>query len=231
MKKLREHEYMLLQHSHLFKAIDISDIEKLLPCLSAHKKSYEKDDKIVSYGSKIEEVGIILSGGANVVRYDYWGKKHIVAALLPSDLFGESYAAAPNVGMEVDVEAADKTEVLFLNLQNVTGMCKSSCSYHTQLIRNLVTLLAIKNTKLNEKLRHVTQPTLRAKILSYLGSEAMKQHSPYFDIPFDRQELADYLNADRSALSNELSKMKKEGILDYSKNHFKFDISKSPYSE
>ena len=122
--------------------------------------------------------------------------------------------------MNVSVLADENLSVLFLNLSKTLQMCSSSCPFHARLIENLVCVLARRNLILNEKLTYVTQHTLRDKILSYLSAESIRQHSSYFDIPFDRQQLADYLNAERSALSGELSRLKKEGIIDYQKNHF-----------
>ncbi len=218
---LEEEDWPAIREAVLFKGIKEEDLHSLLPCISGQKKSYPKDALIYRAGENISNVGLLLSGSAQIERYDYWGGRSIVAAILPGDIFGESYAASPRGTMSVNVRASQPSSVLFLEVGKVLHMCQSTCQFHASLIDNLVSLLASRNIRLNEKLTYVTQHTLRDKLLVYLSSEALKQGNSYFDIPFNRQQLADFLNADRSALSNELSKMKAEGILDYQKNHFR----------
>lgn len=217
---ITEKESAVLRQAPLFAGIRQEEIPKLLPCLAAARKTFEKDAAIFSIGEKIIRVGLVLSGSVRIERYDCWGNRHIVTAVLPGDLFGEAYAAAAQPSGDIGVTAAEPSTVLFLDLSRMLHMCKNACPYHARLIDNLVCLLASKNLALNEKLTCVTQPTLRDKLLSYLSSQSLRQHSAYFDIPFDRQALADYLNAERSALSNEISKLRREGILECRKNHF-----------
>ena len=220
LKELKDSDYDAIRESVLFIGIDREELTSLLPCLNAQKKDFAKGDWILRAGDRISSVGLLLTGSAHIERYDYWGNRHIVTAILPGDIFGESYAASPDSIVNVSAQADENLSVLFLNLSGILHMCSSSCPFHARLIDNLVSLLARRNLALNEKLTYVTQHTLRDKILSYLSAESIRQHSSYFDIPFDRQQLADYLNAERSALSNELSRLKKEGLIDYQKNHF-----------
>ncbi|MCI1305090.1 MAG: Crp/Fnr family transcriptional regulator [Lachnospiraceae bacterium] len=210
----------ILRSSVIFDGISREEILTLLPCLENQKKVFEKGEAIFRAGDRISMIGLLLSGSAHIERYDYWGGRHIVNALRPGDLFGESYAASPQNVINVTVLADTGASVLFLNLSRILRMCATACPFHARVIGNLVSLLARRNLTLNEKLTYVTQHSLRDKILSFLSAESIRQHSSYFDIPFDRQQLADYLNADRSALSKELSRLKKEGIIDYQKNHF-----------
>lgn len=218
---LPQEDLAVIEKSRLFAGIREKDLISLLPCLSAQKKSYRKDDTVLRIGSRTTQVGLLLSGRAHIERYDYWGSRSIVAAILPGDLFGESYAASPDTPLGVNVRADEDCTVLFLNLGKILPMCSSACPFHAQLIENLVSLLASRNLRLSEKLTYITQHTLRDKLLTYLSAESRRQNTAYFDIPFNRQQLADYLNADRSALSGELSKLRKEGILDFQKNHFR----------
>lgn len=218
--ELNDSDYEAAQKSVLFAGINRAELTSMLPCLNGQKRNFAKDDWIVRTGDRISSVGLLLSGSAHIERYDYWGNRHIVTAVFPGDIFGESYAASPGSIVNVSVLADENLSVLFLNLSKTLQMCSSSCPFHARLIENLVCVLARRNLILNEKLTYVTQHTLRDKILSYLSAESIRQHSSYFDIPFDRQQLADYLNAERSALSGELSRLKKEGIIDYQKNHF-----------
>jgi len=155
-----------------------------------------------------------------VIKEDYWGNRDIVTVVQPGETFAESYACSLEASVGVSVQASQNSEVLLMDIRRVMQTCSSACAFHSRLIRNLVTLLASRNLRFNEKLTHVMQRRTRDKILSYLSSESQKQKTSYFDIPFDRQQLADYLGVDRSALSSELSAMKKEKILDYEKNHF-----------
>lgn len=223
---LREKDIAALQQSILFQDVSIRDIQKLLACLNVHENSYEKGEWILQAGNVINEIGIILEGTAHIERCDYWGSRHIVTSLGPSDVFAESFAASHTVS-SVSVQADEKSRAVFLNVSRILTMCASACPFHARIIQNLVSALAARNLSLNEKLTYITQHSLKDKILSYLSAEALRHNSAYFDIPFDRQEMADYLNAERSALSGELSKLKKEGIIDYQKNHFHLMIQPS----
>ena len=223
-RKLTRGDIDVIQRSALVAGTRKEDLESLLSCLSAQKRPFQKGAWILPAGENTDSAGLLLTGSAHIERFDYWGNRHIVNAVLPGDVFGESYAASPESVLNVSVQADEDSSVLFLQLGKVLHMCSSACAFHTRLIDNLVMLLARRNLTLNEKLTCVTQHTMRDKILSYLSSQSVRCHSSYFDIPFDRQQLADYLNAERSALSKELSKLKKEGVIDFQKNHFRLLI-------
>ena len=216
---LSEEEIKVLQNSLLFSGIKREEILVLLVCLKSRKVNYEKGETIFRMGEKITHAALLLNGKAHIERYDYWGKRHIINAILSGDIIGETYAAIEGIP-NVNVVADEETSLLFLDLSLLLHMCSSACPFHARLIDNLFAFLARRNIALREKLTYITQPTLRDKILSYLSSESIRQHSAYFDIPFDRQQLADFLDAERSALSNELSKLRKEGRIDFEKNHF-----------
>lgn len=228
IRDLNSGDLDVIRKSALFAGTNADDLLSLLSCLNARKKAFSKGEWLLQAGEKISSAGLLLSGAAHIERYDYWGNRHIVSEVLPGDVFGESYAAVPESIMNVSVQADEDLFVLFLDLKKTLHMCSSACTFHNRLIENLVTLLARRNLMLNEKLIYVTQHTLRDKILSYLSSQSIRHHSSYFDIPFDRQQLADYLNAERSALSGELSRLKKEGIIDYQKNHFRLLVTVRP---
>lgn len=217
---LKDEDVDTILGSMIFQGVRKDELGMLLPCLNTQKKHFNKNEWIFHAGDEVTRIGLILSGSAHIERDDYWGNRHIVTALMPGDVFGESYAASKKNIINVSVQADDDMDVLFINVSDVLHMCSSACQFHNRLIENIVSLLAGHNLQLSEKLTYVTQHTMRDKILSYLSAESIRQHSSYFDIPFDRQQLADFLNIERSALSGELSKLKKEGILDYQKNHF-----------
>lgn len=222
---LTDEDFTVILKSSLFNGMEEKELRILLNCLSVQKKTYRKDELIIRSGEHISGIGLLLTGSAHIERYDYWGNRSIVSAILPGDFFGESYAASMQETANINVRADGLMSALFLDIGRVLHMCTNSCPFHAKLIDNFVSLLAFRNLRLNEKLTYLSQHTLRDKLLVYLSNESQKQHSSYFDIPFNRQQLADYLNAERSALSSELSKMKKEGIIDFQKNHFRLLIT------
>lgn len=217
---LTKEDWTSLTASGLFAGIRKEEIETLLPCLSARKRQVPAGETLVFSGDPVRFVGLVLSGELLITRQELPGTRSIVACLLPGDTFGEALAALPGTESEADVSAKENACVLLLSLSGILHVCGSACAYHTRLVDNTVTLLAKRNLTLNEKLIHVTQKTTRDKVLSYLTSMQHRAHKRSFDIPLDRQGLADYLNVERSALSAELSKMKKDGLIDYKKNHF-----------
>jgi CRP-like cAMP-binding protein len=223
MEKLfmEEKDSAVLRRSQLFSGIGEKEIAQMLGCLSAERRKYGKDEFVFRCGESVGSVGFVLSGGVNVVKEDYWGNRNIVAAVPPGETFAESYACAGGVPLGVSVQASQDSEVLLMDLRKILTVCSSACVFHARLVRNLVSLLASRNLLMNEKLTHLTQRSTREKLLSYLSAESARRHSPEFEIPFDRQELADYLSVDRSAMSNELSKMRAEGILEYRRNRFR----------
>lgn len=210
----------LLKKSSLFYGIEEDEISSMLKCLSAYTKSFKKDQFLYHCGDHIPSVGMVLSGTVLIIKEDFWGNRSILSESSCGSLFAETYACVPKMPLEVSVIASSDCEVLFLDLQKILTVCSSACLFHTRLIQNLLTVLAAKNLLLTKKMEHMSQKTTRDKLLSYLSNESLKINCSTFEIPFNRQQLADYLSVDRSAMSNELSKLKNEGILDYHKNSF-----------
>ena len=209
----------IIQKSPLFHGFTGEELGNILGCLSANVKEYGKNQTILHSGDSTNSVGMMLTGSANIVREDFWGNSNIIANLLPGNIFAESYACTGS-GMQVSVEAKEKCKVLFLNVRCIAFPCSSACDFHSRLIRNLLSVLARKNLQMNEKLSHMAQRSTREKLLSYLSAESIKQNDRAFDIPFNRQQLADYLAVDRSAMCTEMGKMRDEGIISFDKNHF-----------
>lgn len=205
----------------LFDGIKEDDRSEMLKCLNAKKKQYKKGSTVLGRGGRTSEMGMVLEGSVHMVKDDFWGNRSILGQASPGQMFGEVYACLPWQELEVDVIAAEDTEVLFLDVGRILTVCSSACSFHTRLIRNLLMILAEKNLMLTHKMEHMAQKSTRDKVLSYLSMEAEKQGGPEFAIPFNRQQLADYLSVDRSAMSRELSRMKAEGLLDYHRNRFR----------
>lgn len=212
----------ILKQTEVFQDMKTADIEAILSCMAANTKKYAKDSFVLNFGDMITSLGIVLSGQVNVIMEDYWGNRNIITMIKEGMTFAESYACAENVPLRVSVQAAKDTEVLWMDVKKILTVCSSSCAFHNSLIRNLVTLLATKNLIMNNKLTFLTQRSTREKLLAYLYSQSKSRGSNAFSIPFDRQQLADFLSVDRSAMSNELSKLRNEGILEFNKNHFNF---------
>ncbi len=214
----------IIRHSRLFTGISDKEISSMLTCLSGVKKSYNKGDFVFRAGEITSSLGLVLSGSLHIIGEDFWGNRNILTQIGPTGLFAETYACAGNTPLEVSVITVQPGEILFLDVGKVLNACSSSCEFHSRLIYNLMWVLAEKNLMLTEKLNHITKRTTREKLLSYLSQEAQKHKNSNFSIPFNREELAAYLSVDRSALSNELSKLKNQGLISFSKNHFNLHL-------
>lgn len=213
-------DVVFLSETALFQRITPREIQEMLGCLGAHGRRYPKGAYILHGGDVTRSLGVVLSGSANIERDDLWGNKTILGHVSPGQIFAEAYACIPGEPMMVDVVADEATEVLFLDVGRVLQVCPSACRYHTRLIRNLLSVTAQKNLELSRRIQYTAPRTIRDRLLSYLSDEAARQDSRSVVIPFNRQQLADYLNVDRSALSAELGKMRREGLMAVRKNYF-----------
>lgn len=210
----------LLQSAELFQNIAEPDLKPLLSCLAARAFRYGKGQSIWSAGDHADSFGIVLSGQVQVVQDDFYGNRSILAQIGPGHLFGESYAFAEVKALPVSVLATADCEVLFVDYRRLAFPCAMACGYHGQLIKNMLNIVAKKNIALTQKIEMTAKRTTREKLLAYLSLEAHKAGGRRFSIPFNRQELADYLAVDRSAMSAELSRLRQEHILDCHKNQF-----------
>ena len=165
-------------------------------------------------------MGILLSGSVSIENDDVWGNKSILDKIGPGQVFAETYACVPDEPLMISIVATEPTEILFLDMSRVLNICSNACGFHNQLIRNLLSVSLQKNLSLSRRIFHTSSKSIRGRLLSYLSFQATQQGSYDFQIPFSRQQLADYLSVDRSALSNELGKMQKEGLLRVERNHF-----------
>ena len=214
-------EYMpLFKRSRLFQGIQEEEIAAMLRCLSASTRSYQKGDCVFRRGEQISSVAMLLEGCVHIQKEDYWGNLSILNEISRGEVFGEVYACLGNEEMANNAIAVKPSTVLLLDVKRVLTMCSSACRFHGRLIHNLLTVIAGKNLLLTRKLEHMSCRTTRKKLLSYLSEQSLKAGRPDFDIPFNRQQLADFLSVDRSAMSNELCKMRDEGILTFDRNHF-----------
>ena len=211
---------LLFEKCALFSGIDSEACQKLLSCLGAAVKSIPKDGFLLHAGDSVERIYILLSGYLHIVEDDFWGDRFIIETLEAFTLFGEAYVLAGREEQLVSVVAAEDSRVLVIAPDKLLKTCSAACDFHARLIRNIACILSEKIVRLTEKLGYVTGRTTREKLLAYLSRCAQHAKSNAFSIPYSRQQLADYLAVDRSALSHELGKMQKAGLLRYRKNHF-----------
>lgn len=212
--------YHFLLNSALFAGISECEAKSMMHCLQFYTKTYQKQETIFHIGDHTECFGIVLLGSVNLENSDVWGNTSLLDRVRPGQSFAEAYACAQDAPVMVDVIAAEPTEILFLNSRKILTSCSPACAYHSRLIRNLLCMTARKNLVLTRKIVHCTPKTIRERVLSYLSDQSILHGSCQFEIPFNRQQFADYLNVDRSALSKELSLMKRDGLLDFKKNRF-----------
>ncbi len=217
MKKYFE----VLRTCPLFIGITDENLVSMLGCLGAVKKQYQKGETIFAEGEKAEQIGLLLSGKAQILREDYYGNRSIVTEVDPADLFGEAFACAEMPSLPIAVVATEDSEVLLIDCRRITNTCCNACTFHAQMIFNLLKIVARKNILLNQRAEIISKRSTREKLLAYLTLMAKQTGSNYFTVPFDRQELSDYLEVDRSGLSAEISKLRAERILECHKSDFK----------
>lgn len=216
MKKYFE----ILRQCPLFDRVEDDPLLAMLGCLGAKVAVFDKKYTILAEGNPAKYIGILLSGSAQVVQIDYYGNRSILSDVGPAEMFGEAFACAEVRVMPVTVIANDPCEVMLIDCSRILHICANNCLFHQQLIFNLMKSLAIKNIRFHQKLEIVAKRSTREKLMAYLLLCAKKADSDRFEIPFDRQELADYLEVDRSGLSAEISKLRREGVLKSHRKQF-----------
>lgn len=209
---------ILLSNTQLFRGIEEQDVSSMLQCLAASTRTYKKGETILAEGTVTENLGIVLSGMAIISCGDIWGNTSVLGNVAPGAVFAEVYACIPGEQLLISVSAAEDTEVLFLNIGRVLATCTNACSFHAKLIRNLLTVCAYKSLQLSQRILHTSSKSIRGRLMSYFSQCAKQAGSYSFEIPYNRQQLADYLGVDRSAMCNELSKMQKDGMIEYNRN-------------
>lgn len=204
---------MNLTQTSLFSGISQADLSALLSCLAAVERRYSKGAVILAEGEPTQWMGLVLEGRAIISCADVWGKSSILGFAEPGAVFGEAYACVPGEALLISVCAAEETRVLFLNVGKLLTVCGNACPFHARLIRNLLSISAGKNLQLSRRIFHTTPKSIRGRLQSYFSECAKKSGSLTFKLPFNRQQLADYLGVDRSAMSSELSKMQRDGLI------------------
>lgn len=212
--------YNFLVNTNLFHGIREEELQAMLPCLKAREQTYQKNEIIFRAGDPVYEIGLVEEGSVNIVVTFYWGTSNIFGHIEKGKIFAENYAAIPGRELLCDAVAAEDSTILFLDYAGISGTCSKACSFHQRLIRNLLRISALKSLALSSRMMHTAPKSMRDKLLSYLSEQAAVNESTTFTIPYNRQQLADYLGVDRSAMSAELSRMQKDGLLTYKKNKF-----------
>ena len=207
----------VLHNSILFKGFDDTEISELLKALNAAEKKYNKGEMIFSSGEITDKLCFVTAGGVTIESNDMWGNRTILNLVGKGQFFAESYALLPDVPMLVDVCAAEDCSIVFLSMKSLADL---NDTIRARLLANLLTITTRKNQHLSSRSFHTAPRQVRGRIMAYLNTISVQKHSRVFDIPFDRQQLADYLNVERSVLSNELSKMQRDGLIRCRKNHF-----------
>lgn len=210
----------ILRECPLFDRIGDESLKEMLGCLNAKERSYKKGDVVFAEGDKAKYLGIVLEGSVQLVRVDYYGNRSILTNIEPPQLFGEAFACAGMKSLPVDAVAATDTRILLLDAQRIARPCGNACPCHGQTILNLLHIVAKKNLVLHQKIEITSKRSTREKLMTYLLLQAKKAKSHTFTVPYDRQELADYLEVDRSGLSAEISKLRNEKVLECRRSTF-----------
>ena len=211
----------ILKRTKLFAGVADEEIGAMLSCLDARLHTYKKGEYVLRQGEHLNCITVLVDGELHIQRDDYWGNRTIVNRIVVGEMFGEAYIAPESGALLNDVVAVEDSAVIFFDVRRIITVCSSACRFHSMVVQNLFFAISEKNRMLVQKLGHISKRTTREKLISYLSEEAKRQNSASFVIPFNRQQLADFLSVDRSAMSNELCKMRDEGLLEFDKNQFK----------
>ncbi len=210
----------ILAKTKLFGGVNEDEIGSMLSCLNAKMKSFKKGEYIFRQGEAISEIMILVEGKLHIQRDDFWGNSNIINVVEVGDMFGEAYVA-PNSGTILNnVIAVKDSTVMFFDAKRLITTCPTACRFHSKVVQNLLFSISDKNRQLVRKLGYMSKRTTKEKLMSYLSEESARHKSSTFVIPFNRQQLADFLSVDRSAMSNELCKMRDEGLLEFEKSKF-----------
>ena len=211
----------VLKKTKLFSGVGDEEISTMLSCLGASLFTYKKGEFVLRQGEHLSNILVLVEGSLHIQRDDYWGNRSILGHIGIGEIFGEAYAAPDSGTLLNDVIAVEDSAVYFFDVKRVISTCSSACRFHTMVVQNLFFAISEKNRTVVQKLDYLSRRTTREKLISYLSEEAKKQNSPRITIPFNRQQLADYLSVDRSAMSSELGRMRDEGLLEFEKNRFR----------
>ena len=210
----------VLKRTLMFAGIGEDEIESMLSCLNARLHTYKKGEYVLRQGERLHDILVLVDGNLHIQKDDYWGNRSILGQIAVGEMFGEAYVAPESGGLLNDVVAMEDSVVIFFDVKRVITTCSSACRFHAMVVQNLFFAISEKNRKLVQKLGYMSGRSTRAKLIAYLSEESKRNNSARFTIPFNRQQLADYLSVDRSAMSNELCRMRDEGLIEFNKSDF-----------
>jgi CRP-like cAMP-binding protein len=210
----------LAKRSQLFDGIGAENLSALFSCLGARRARLAKGELLLRTGEKADHFGILLSGALSVSTYDLEGRRTIIKRICPTEIVAAAQSLSGAEAMSVDVEADEDSDVLLVKTERILSPCENACMFHVRLVRNLMKTLAVKTIELNRKIEILSHRSTQDRLMAYLRSVAQQKGSAEFDIPFDRQQLADYLCVERSALSAEISRLSKLSLITSRKSHF-----------
>ena len=211
----------VLKRTQLFAGVGDDEIASMLSCLGARLYTYKKGEYVLRQGEHLNDIIVLVDGNLHIQKDDYWGNRSILSQISVGEMFGEAYVAPESGALLNDVVAVDESSVIFFDVKRIITICSSICRFHSMVVQNMFFAISEKNRKLVQKLGHMSKRSTREKLISYLSEEAKRHNSSSFTIPFNRQQLADFLSVDRSAMSNELCRMRNEGLLEFNKNSFR----------
>lgn len=209
-----------MKKSVLFWDIKEEDLERVISCFDVKLSRYDRDEFVIHQGERAKGVGLVVSGQLHIIREDFLGNREILTEVGAGDIFDEVYVVLADEYQSIAVVAVQPTEAAFFSIDKMLTTCSSNCTFHNIIIKNMLRVMAQKNLMLTRKMAHLSRKSIREKLVSYLSDESSRQGKREIKIPFNRQQLADYLSVERSALSRELSKMKEEGLIEFYKNQF-----------
>lgn len=216
-----EQYFATLRECPLFQEMDLQEITRALACLNAKVLRFGKGESVLKEGDPANYMGIVLAGMLQIVRTDFFGNRNIIASIVPGELFGESFACAGVEEVPVAVTAVQAAQVMLIDCRKLTRTCGSLCQFRQRLIFNLLHIVAAKNLIFHQKIEVTSKRTTREKLMTYLMLQAKQHNSLEFEIPYNRQELADYLEVERSGLSVEIGKLCRQGVIETARRYFK----------
>ena len=216
-----EKYFDILMENPLFGGISREELASMLGCLNARATQVKKGAPVFLEGDPAGFIGVVLSGAVRIVRDDYYGQRSFIAQAEPGDIFAEAYACAPVDTMPISGYAAEDSQVLLLSARKMLTICTIACGFHNRLVKNLLAVMAEKNLRLSRKIQFMAQKTTREKLMAYLLDQAKQHGSNEFTIPLDRQALADYLGVERSAMSAEIGRLARDGVIACERRHFR----------
>lgn len=213
--------FEFLTKTQLFAGISVKDIPILLERLKARVEKFTRDDYVRIEGDPADFIGIVLEGKIQILNEDYFGNRSITATFEKGALFGEAFSCAGVKKLTVDILSCADTDIMFIDSRYFLIGCGGGCEFQHTLLENLLKIMAKKNMLLNKKLQYSSHKTTSEKIMAYLHDQAKINHSPEFIIPYNRQELADFLGVERSAMSAEIGKLVKQGAIETKRSYFR----------